>query len=226
MPRLAMGALCAALIPFAAALAETQKPSVNCSGNDSFTNCSTSGEGTFEVVMAAVHVLGQRPASEDRAIIEKLTRDKDTLPPPFLYELAARSFATNKLEAGYYFGLAGTRGRYDAFRCRDKTASAGIGMSLMVLDERLKPMMEYFRAHQKELAQAYRLVRDRNDGFNGKASPWWICSHGMMAVSAGMSGKALREEDWLKPESEWPAIRDSLNKGLDKTIEQLERGGN
>ena len=200
------------------ARAEDVSPNLSCTTEGTFTNCDVVGDGSFETVVRRVQVLSNRPANDDAKIVDQLKRNRNVLPPPFLYELARRLFATDKTEAKYYFFLAGARARYDGFRCRDTTAVQGYQIVLMELGEQLTALNDYDDADVEY--RALELLLERNEMFSGKASPWWICSHGIKAIGAAMHQQTLRSDDWLKPQKAWSEaereVRDAVRYTIDK----------
>jgi hypothetical protein len=211
--------VCALFVALASARAEDQTPKIEQSTRGNFTNITVTGNGTFDDVMRSVKLLTLVPASQDAAVIEELTRKKNTNPPPYLIELARRLLSTDKAEASYYVHLADTRTRYDAFRCKDKSATAGYGMMLQQLRPQLEPWLKYANETPNASPGAYKTLHARDEVLASEASPWWICSHGMQAVMAAMSNRTLKSEDWLKPESEWPSIQATLREFVAKPRE-------
>jgi hypothetical protein len=138
----------------------------------------------------------------------------DWLPPAYIYELARRTCATDPDRAIYIFNLAGSRMRYDAFRCVDETALEGIAATIASL-----PMPECrVLLDMKKTVAALKKLRASPAPFASKASPWWICSHGMAAVEAGLANKELAPSDWEKPEAEWDGVRREIAEQIDYTI--------
>jgi hypothetical protein len=194
----------------AAAAQETQSPpeiAINVDGK--ITNIYVVGDA-WAGVIAKVQELRQIPSAQDAEVVGTLRKNMDALPPVYIYELVRRTCVSNPKEAGRLFHLAGVRMRYDAYRCTDQTAAGGIQATLMSLplpDCKAALEDDTLRAGAAELVGAKEL-------FSSKASPWWICSHGMDAVMAGLSGKTLNTAEWLTPEDKWQQVRESLSEAV------------
>jgi hypothetical protein len=177
----------------------------------------TSGADGWSGIIKKVQALHQIPRDQDALVIAALTKNMDNLPPPYAYELARRLCISDPQRASDVFALAGQRMRYDALRCTDETAKSGVQLTLISLQmPECKAMLSNVDLHLASL----RKLRDAKEAFASKASPWWICSHGMKAFGAAANKRTLAPSDWLKPESEWPAIRKQLKENIDYTIEK------
>jgi hypothetical protein len=192
-------------------------PEVEIETHGVFTNITIGGSESWSGIIKKVQALRQVPRERDAGVVAMLTRDLDGLPPPFAYELIRRTCVSNPEKAAYLFALTGGRLRYDAMRCVDQTARAGVQATLFALRmPECKEMLTNLDLNLRSMAQ----VRDGKDLFSSKASHWWICSHGMQAISAAMEKKTLAASDWLKPESEWPSIQKEIKEQIDYTIEK------
>ncbi|WP_342736173.1 tetratricopeptide repeat protein [Bradyrhizobium sp. B117] len=69
--------------------------------------------------------LHRRPLNDEQ-IVGQLKSQLRSLSPPFIFELARRTFALDKQDAMTFFWLARLRAYYDATRCTDATAGQGI----------------------------------------------------------------------------------------------------
>jgi hypothetical protein len=191
-------------------------PTIEIETKGGLTNLSTGGDG-WGGVIKKVLALRQIPRDEDATVIAALTKNMDDLPPAYAYELARRLCVADPEKASYVFALAGQRMRYDAFRCTDETAKPGVQATIMSLQmPECKAMLSNVDLHLATL----RKLRDAKEIFSSKASPWWICSHGMKAFAAAANKKTLTPSDWLKPESEWPALQKQLKDNIDYTLEK------
>lgn len=192
-----------------------QRPQVEVEQRGTTTNLTIGGSG-WGGVIKDIQALRALPADDDAEVVDKLQRDIDTNPPAYIYELSRRVCAKDPQRAAYLFAVAGLRMRYDAYRCVDETALGGVTMTLMSL-----PMRECDAlADNAVVMSAFRRAHDSKDLFSSKASPWWICSHGMAAMRAATEKKTLQPGDWLKPESDWPAIRQKLLTDLDRSLNE------
>jgi hypothetical protein len=175
------------------------------------------GEGSFIIVLTEVLALAQRPASDDDAVIAQLSKDRNQLAAPYLYELARRTFPRDKPRALYWFNLAELRMQYDARRCQDESARDALGIAQSTLAPLVGAVVDFARDKSK-VAASLRSLRSRDEVFDGQASPWWICSHTDQALQAGAKGATLKSDEWLKPENEWWAIQQSVKALLDENI--------
>ena len=156
---------------------------------------------------------------DDTSVVPWLIEHANELEPAFLFELSRRLFMTDRARALEWFAVAQARAYYDAQRCVDRTARgntlADVRVALDVARSSLERRDEYALAGKRALA--------RPDLFGGTNSPWWICSQGMNATGRALAGDRLREADWLKPPTEWPAIRQEVKTGLAKLFDQIDK---
>jgi hypothetical protein len=195
---------------------ETPKtPQIVVEKQGNVTMVTTGGSG-WAGVIEAIQKLRALPADKNAQVIEALQKNMDALPPAYIYELARRTCTTDPERAIYLFHLAGSRARYDAFRCVDETALEGIEATLMSL-----PMPECKAlADTSRMVAALKKLRGSQEQFSSTASPWWICSHGMAAVMAGLSNKSLTTSEWEKPQTEWDGVKRDIVDQMDYTIEK------
>lgn len=157
---------------------------------------------------ATFRELRARP-DDDAAVISQLKAGQLDQPPYFLLELARRLLPTDKTAATEFWLLARVRMLYDGQRCTDRTAMADFNMRFFAT-----PETEAITADRAAMDAAAARLMKRNDLFAGRADPWWICLHGIGSMGAGLEGKKLDRADYLKPESEWPAIQQKLAASL------------
>jgi len=156
------------------------------------------------------------PNSSDDEVVFWITQNQLKLPPYFLYEAARRRLATDRAAALTWFLLAGVRARYDALRCADRSA----GQNVVMLPQLAPEVAQYAEAHRAESGRAGLLVMQRSDLFAHEASPWWICSQGIRNTVRALEGGRLDKAQWLKPDTEWPAMRTQLAAGLSRYFEE------
>lgn len=151
--------------------------------------------------------LRQAPASQDDMIIPWITNNARNLPPAFLYELSRRLWNRQRSQEAFeWYALGGLRARYDAARCIDKTAPQGIAY-LPALASDVSTGIQQQRA---EYGRAGLRALERTDLLSSTVSPWWICSHGIDAAIAASEKRQMDKARWLKPESEWDALRTAI----------------
>lgn len=143
--------------------------------------------------------LGAESGSERRMAIREVLRAPASYMPPVLYALANALAEDDSENAIFWYHVGRMRAVYDALRCRDKTAQAG----LTELRKRLAP----------ELVKNQFYRRERLVGLAKKAIDWdssnprdydqrWITLYGKVAAtSAGADSGEL-----FLPEVEWPEI--------------------
>jgi hypothetical protein len=201
------------------ASAQERTPQIEVQTSGRVTNFQTGGDG-WGGVIKEIQALRQIPREQDASVIAKLTAKLDDLPAPYAYEVVRRTCNTDPKKASYLFALTGGRVRYDAFRCADSTAKAGIQATMFSLQ---MPECKEMLSDLQLSLDALRQVRDSKEMFSSKASPWWICSHGMRAMTAGLEKKTLAMSDWLRPEADWPAIQNELRGQIDYTLDKYSK---
>jgi hypothetical protein len=194
-----------------------RKPEVTIERDGNITNFTSAGAGSWRPVITGVLKLREIPRESDAYVISTLTAEMDDLPPLYLYELVRRTCISDPERASYLFGLAGMRLRYDAYRCVDASAKAGVHATVFALQ---MPECGSMLSDLDLSLKSLRKLRDAKELFSSKASPWWICSHGMAAMQAGLEKRTLDVAEWLKPESEWEKIREQVRGDIDYTIDK------
>jgi hypothetical protein len=197
----------------------TRRPEISAETHGNSKNIRVGGSDSWHAVIASVRALREMPDSRDAEVIADLRKKMDDLPPAYIYEMARRTCATNQQEAMDLFNLAGMRLRYDAARCVDQTALAGVQATVFSLQS------PEFKACLTDdaLIPSLRRLRESQALFASRASPWWICSHGMAAIQAGLKKKEIAKSDWLKPEGDWATARAMVEDAIDYTIAKHEK---
>jgi hypothetical protein len=174
---------------------------------------------THHEVIAAVRAYEAFPPSRDAKIVAELTRDRNTNPPPYLFELTRRLLTTNEPEALYMISLANVRATYDSRRClRDVRRGVDtLHEALPVHSDVIGPRVMRALAADDMLSVSEEAMA-RDELFRSEASPWWICSYGLSATEA--AGLAPYPERWLKPKSEWRAIEEQMRKAIIASMER------
>jgi hypothetical protein len=211
-----LGLISTAVCGVAYAQEPPRTPQIEIETNGPITNYSSGADG-WSGVIKKIQALRQIPRDQDATVIAAITKNMDNLPPPYAYEVARRACVSDPEMASYVFALAGQRVRYDAFRCTDETAKPGVQATIMSLQ---MPECKDTLSNWDLAAASLRKLRDAKEVFSSKASPWWICSHGLKAFGAALEKKTLTASDWLKPESEWPAIQKQIRDNIDYTLEK------
>jgi hypothetical protein len=154
------------------------------------------------------NVLRNRPDSESPEIIANLVRDRNRLPPPYLYELARRLWGTDKNGALEWYAVGMIRARYDALRCRDTTSHQGIGYLSMVAQN----VAQGIDANRAAFGEAGKRAIARPDLFDSEVAPMWICIHGIVAINSAMQKKPYGPAEAYTPEAEWPPLQEKLRR--------------
>ncbi len=157
----------------------------------------------------------ERPISDNDLILPWLEKHASDLPPPYLFELARRIFSHSPEKSVEYFFLATIRIRYDAFRCKDKSAHQVVNIWPQIAGSVVE-----FMLHNPDIAASAGLAAlDKEKKFPDDNSPEWVCHHGMDYFIAGMEKKNLT--DWHVPESEWPRIREEARSDFAESLREL-----
>jgi hypothetical protein len=110
----------------------SRTPEITIETDGKITNIAVGGIG-WQGVIANVLKLRQIPRDKDPLVISALRDNIDALPPAYIYELVRRTCVTNPDQASDLLSLAFMRTRYDAYRCVDETAKAGVHATPMSL---------------------------------------------------------------------------------------------
>jgi hypothetical protein len=159
-----------------------------------------------------VRRLGAAYGTDKRLAIREVLGRPAAQMPPVLYALANALAEDHPEEAIFWYHVGRIRAVYDALRCRDKTAQAG----MLALRQQLgQKLIE---------AQAYR--RDRLVRIAKKAVEWdasndrsydqrWIALYGKVAAESDGSDAEI-----FVPEAEWPAILKHVHEAHLAAVEQ------
>jgi len=156
--------------------------------------------------MASYTAIARQPPTANEVVIPWLRDNADRLQPMFLFELARRLFPDDRETALDWYAIALVRARYDAERCSDPAAGSGVG----ALAWRAEPIPSYLRDDPKALPAAFARIHQRDDVLVDAISPIWICVRAVSAYGKVLNGQASHSTGWVKPDSEWPGIRDKL----------------
>ena len=147
------------------------------------------------------------------AIKEVLGRPSIYMPPVF-YALANALAEDHPEEAIFWYHVGRLRAVYDALRCRDKTAQAG----LLALRKQLGAQLIQAQAYRRE-----RLVRLAQKAIDWDANnsrsydQRWIALYGRVAATSDGRG----DEEILVPEAEWPVILKRVHETHLKSVEDF-----
>ena len=142
--------------------------------------------------------LRQAPTTDNEQIISWIKTHQLEVNPLFLLELSQRLLPKNPTEALEWYVIGAARARYDAQRCVDPSAEAGV----MFLSSYAPETAQYAAQHIEAYAAAGSEAVERDDLFSSAASPQWICIHGMSSFTGEGGG--------IKAQGEWPAVADKI----------------
>jgi TPR repeat protein len=148
--------------------------------------------------------LHDQPADKSAAVIREIKSQLNTLPAPYLFELARRSFADDKLDGIAWYWVARMRIAYDANRCANTTALPSVEQWAMIAGEITTYIQENPDTSKKGMIEAL----EREAALPSDTSPQWLCASSGQGNTAGAQGQA--QASALKPASQWPAIREAL----------------
>jgi hypothetical protein len=212
-----LAAACLCLAAPHAALAQDKPPVAALAANPRGVYATINMGPTQEMVAR----LGATYGSDHHLAIRTVRGDAGAYAPPVLYALANTLAEDHAEEAIFWYHVGRMRAVYDALRCRDKSANAG----LLDLRTRISKPLAF--------SQFYR--RERLIGIAQKAIEWdtnnprsydqrWISLYGKVAASsAGTDAGEI-----MVPESEWPAILKHVHESHLKSVEDFanEKKGN
>ncbi len=161
-------------------------------------------------------LLHDRPMSENGTLVPILQSSVNVMPPPYIYELARRLWATDKLGAMEWLAVGMARARYDSRRCIDKTAQQGITFLSVIAPDVMTGILE----DRMAFSEAGRRALRRSDLYVDSVSPLWICSHGINFISSAIEGKKVVEHDLLRATTEWPSLKNEVNGELARYIDE------
>ena len=201
--------------------ATERTPTLSVEQQGKTTNIFVAGDDAYVGVIRKVQALRQ-DGRTDSEMLSYIEQHRNDLPPPYYLEAVRRSCKADPKAALGWLALYALRSRYDAFRCTDETASSNVQATLVWLQ--VPECQAYLDLSRPSMQASFKVAAAQPDLFESRASPWWICSGGMGQITQGLeaqqSGKAAPSATntaaWLRPESEWPAIRKKLLDAIDK----------
>ena len=148
---------------------------------------------------AMIQRLSAPYGSDKRLAIKEVLSSPGSYTPPVLYALANTLAEDYSEKAIFWYHVGRLRAVYDALRCRDKTAQAGILALRKSLSSELTSNQFYRRDRLVALAQQ---AIDWDTANPRDYDQRWIALYGKVAAtSAGTDPGEI-----FLPESEWPAI--------------------
>lgn len=189
---------------------------INVETNGKFTNVTVDGPELRKQNEFLKRLQGT-PINDVSARQDLLARYNE-LSPPFLYELARRTFPISKEEAVKWYFMGTIRARLDAVLCTDRTSAQGISF----LPQMAFEVGNFIQENSGISGKIGVDLLEGDDLMKGTASPWWICSHGMQAIGKAVQGENPKELTWLKPQAEWEDLFNSILDGARQYFETLQ----
>ena len=181
--------------------------------------------GNDQAVLMQMRNLVARPEADSAAVIAELDAfGLDNVAPLILTEYARRQKLTGNTDWRYWAELGMFRANFDKRTCTDMTAPQFTTVYMMEYSGQLSDahdtshFMDAANEQNDTRWQILRRILTSGDAFKGKASAWWICSHGMAAMTAGMSGRQMSLEGWWKGADAVEKARKEGETVLDKML--------
>lgn len=166
----------------------------------------------------------------DPELLKEIKNTFNDLPAPYLYIVAEYISQTDMGNAMEWYFLAHLRARLDAALCSDSTARQGINY----IPALAPTVSQFIRGNLSEAAQIGMQALARPDLRSGRASPWWICVHGINAMTQAMqnnlSDEAREKMGLPTPEKkrqntlDWLIPREAMAEMYDKVLSGSEKG--
>jgi len=154
-----------------------------------------------------------QPLENDQALVEDLKSRITLVSPPYIFELARRTFDDDPQEALILFWLAKLRAHIDGHKCMDPTAASGTRHWHKIVPRILAMIQNDPEASQRAKAEAV----NREEAFLTDSSPRWICFNGQQAAKAAAAKIPYKE--WHKPTSQWASIRENARDLMKKSAQ-------
>lgn len=195
---------------------------------DNTAEVQVGGDGTYSAVLAEVLALRNDATRTNDQIVAFITANRDSLPPPYYLEAVRRSCVSDPDAALAWLTLYSIRARYDAMRCTDASAIDNVQATIGWVN--FHECASHLPAGKASFNASLAKTLADPDLFQSTASPWWICSGGSSLlnklstdVPQGASqgpDVTLADTDWLRPQSDWPAIQQKLTDLVNKVLAQ------
>jgi hypothetical protein len=160
--------------------------------------------------------IANQPMTDNQRVIPQLKENIQTLPTPYLFELARRLAHENDIDAIKWFWVARIRARYDAARCADKSAAQGASYWPSYAIKAFEMAKRDMQAAGKIGFEAIELEK----AFPADSLPEWICRHGMQAMLSAIQKRPMA--DMYVPRSEWPALHEKVIAGARESFSKMQ----
>ena len=127
----------------------------------------------------------RRPRSEDAAVIAEIRAMGDAALPPYLMEMGRRISATDPVEGAYWYRIGLLRTQWAGFNCADTSARQAATILILMLNT-ADPEFVQTQDQPAVRLPPYERMGAGDVVFESTASAWWICSHGLGAMTAAL----------------------------------------
>lgn len=183
--------------------------------------------GNDQGVLQQMRALVARPEADSAAIVAELEAvGLDNLAPLILTEYARRQKLLGNADWRYWVELGVFRANFDKRACVDPTAPQFITVYMMEYEGQLdkaKDTSKFMVAANEQNDGRWQILRrilTSGEAFTSKASAWWVCSHGMAAMSAGMGRRQMSLDGWWKGAEARDRARKEGEAALDGLLKQ------
>ncbi len=180
--------------------------------------------GNDQGVLQQMRALVARPEADSAAVVAELDAfGLDNLAPLILTEYARRQKLLGNADWRYWAELGVFRANFDKRACVDRSAPQFTTVYMMEYEGQLgdakdtSKFMDAVNEQNDGRWQILRRILTSGEAFTGKASAWWVCSHGMAAMTAGMGGRQMSLDDWWKGAE----ARDQARKDGEAALESI-----
>lgn len=140
---------------------------------------------------------------DDPATRSSLLAQANSMPTPYLYELARRLAPYDPDKAMTTYLVARMRMTYDATRCSDSAALE----ALRAWDLLMGRDIRFLFVSGPPAKTLVRAALSDEAAMPADTQPWWVCRSGMAEMTAAIDKKVGPLK--LKPSTEWPALREA-----------------
>jgi hypothetical protein len=148
-------------------------------------------------------------SADDDAVIAWERAHQAALSSGYLFDLSRRLLPRDPGAALEWYVVAMVRGRYDAGRCLDDTASRAVSQ----LSKPAAEVLRYGETHPRDFAAAGQRALARGDLLAHTIHPDWICAQAL----SGMGGRSAG----TTPPTAWPALEQRLRRDWGRQFEAM-----
>lgn len=149
----------------------------------------------------AAYVAHYTPEKHDAFIMDWITQNIDALTPPFYFVMSGKLDGSDTKAAFQWYLRGFLASRVDATLCRDTSARQGVRYLNNLLGPELPKKVKTYAAAD-DLQEQQQEALDYVRAHFSKASPMWLCSHGITSFTD--------EESGYDPVSKRPEVLDDM----------------